>query len=39
VTAGGIDALTHAIEAFTAVDNGESSPEGERSTYQGRHPS
>jgi len=33
----GIDALTHAIEAFTAVDN-ESFPlpEGERSVYQGR---
>jgi alcohol dehydrogenase class IV len=35
----GIDALTHAIEAYTAVDN-ESFPlpPGERSTYQGRHP-
>jgi alcohol dehydrogenase class IV len=35
----GIDALTHAIEAFTAVDN-ESFPlpSGERSAYQGRHP-
>jgi alcohol dehydrogenase class IV len=35
----GIDALTHAIEAFTAVDN-ESFPlpEGEKSVYQGRHP-
>jgi alcohol dehydrogenase class IV len=35
----GIDALTHAIEAYTAVDN-ESFPlpEGERSIYQGRHP-
>ncbi|MGC3965819.1 MAG: iron-containing alcohol dehydrogenase [Pirellulales bacterium] len=35
----GIDALTHAIEAFTAVDNAEFPlPAGERSTYQGRHP-
>lgn len=35
----GIDALTHAIEAFTAVDNAEFPlPPGERSTYQGRHP-
>jgi alcohol dehydrogenase class IV len=35
----GIDALTHAIEAYTAVDN-ESFPlpAGERSVYQGRHP-
>jgi alcohol dehydrogenase class IV len=35
----GIDALTHAIEAYTAVDN-EYFPltEGEHSTYQGRHP-
>src|SRR5262249_31672756 len=35
----GIDALTHAIEAYTAVDN-ESFPlpPGERSVYQGRHP-
>jgi len=35
----GIDALTHAIEAYTAVDN-ESFPlpDGERSVYQGRHP-
>jgi alcohol dehydrogenase class IV len=35
----GIDALTHAIEAYTAVDN-ESFPlpPDERSTYQGRHP-
>ena len=35
----GIDALTHAIEAFTAVDN-ESFPlpSGERTVYQGRHP-
>jgi alcohol dehydrogenase class IV len=35
----GIDALTHAIEAYTAVDNAEFPlPPGERSTYQGRHP-
>lgn len=35
----GIDALTHAIEAFTAVDNEVFPlPPGERSTYQGRHP-
>jgi alcohol dehydrogenase class IV len=35
----GIDALTHAVEAYTAVDN-ESFPlpPGERSVYQGRHP-
>jgi alcohol dehydrogenase len=35
----GIDALTHAIEAYTAVDN-EQFPlaHGERSVYQGRHP-
>ena len=34
----GIDALTHAIEALTAVDNAEFPlPPGERSTYQGRH--
>jgi alcohol dehydrogenase class IV len=34
----GIDALTHAIEAFTAVDNEEFPlPPGERSVYQGRH--
>jgi alcohol dehydrogenase class IV len=35
----GIDALTHAIEAYTAVDNARFplSP-GERSVYQGRHP-
>ena len=33
----GIDALTHAIEAFTAVDNEDFPlPEGERSIYQGR---
>jgi alcohol dehydrogenase class IV len=35
----GIDALTHAIEAFTAVDNALFPlPHGERSVYQGRHP-
>jgi len=35
----GIDALTHAIEAFTAVDNGAFPlPHGERTVYQGRHP-
>lgn len=35
----GIDALTHAIEAFTAVDNAEFPlPPGERTVYQGRHP-
>lgn len=35
----GIDALTHAIEAFTAVDNVDFPlPAGERSVYQGRHP-
>jgi alcohol dehydrogenase class IV len=35
----GIDALTHAIEAYTAVDNEEFPlPPGERSIYQGRHP-
>src|SRR5262249_23811220 len=32
----GIDALTHAIEAFTAVDNAEFPlPAGERTVYQG----
>jgi alcohol dehydrogenase class IV len=35
----GIDALTHAIEAYTAVDNAAFPlPAGERSVYQGRHP-
>jgi alcohol dehydrogenase class IV len=35
----GIDALTHAIEAFTAVDNETFPlPPGERTVYQGRHP-
>jgi alcohol dehydrogenase len=35
----GIDALTHAIEAYTAIDNADFPlPAGERSVYQGRHP-
>jgi alcohol dehydrogenase class IV len=35
----GIDALTHAIEAYTAVDNATFPlPHGERSVYQGYHP-
>lgn len=35
----GIDALTHAIEAYTAVDNETFPlPPGERTIYQGRHP-
>jgi alcohol dehydrogenase class IV len=35
----GIDALTHAIEAYTAVDNETFPlPPGEKSVYQGRHP-
>src|SRR4029078_8055286 len=35
----GIDALTHAIEAYTAVDNAEFPlPAGEKTIYQGRHP-
>jgi alcohol dehydrogenase class IV len=35
----GIDALTHAIEALTAVDNETFPlPPGERTVYQGRHP-
>ena len=38
-TDSGIDALTHAIEAYTAVDNVDFPlPEGERTVYQGRHP-
>src|SRR5262249_8119815 len=39
-TAGsGIDALTHAIEAYTAVDKDNFPlPPGERTVYQGRHP-
>lgn len=35
----GIDALTHAIEAFTAVDNAAFPlPPGEKSAYQGKNP-
>lgn len=35
----GIDALTHAIEAYTAVDNAEFPlPAEEKTVYQGRHP-
>jgi alcohol dehydrogenase class IV len=35
----GIDALTHAIEAYTAVDNADFPlPQGETTVYQGRHP-
>jgi alcohol dehydrogenase class IV len=35
----GIDALTHAVEAYTAVDFASFPlPAGERSVYQGRHP-
>jgi alcohol dehydrogenase class IV len=35
----GIDALTHAIEAYTAVDNAHFPlPPGERTVYQGKHP-
>jgi alcohol dehydrogenase len=35
----GIDALTHAIEAYTAVDNAHFPlPHGERSVYQGKNP-
>ncbi|MBS0211252.1 MAG: iron-containing alcohol dehydrogenase [Planctomycetes bacterium] len=35
----GIDALVHAIEAYTAVDNAEFPlPQGEPSVYQGRNP-
>jgi alcohol dehydrogenase class IV len=34
----GIDALTHAVEAYTAVDNADFPlPPGERTVYQGRH--
>ena len=37
--ASGIDALTHAVEAFTAIDNEEFPlPVGERTVYQGRYP-
>jgi alcohol dehydrogenase class IV len=35
----GIDALTHAVEAYTAVDNATFPlPPGERSVYQGKNP-
>ncbi len=35
----GIDALTHAIEAYTAIDNTIFPlPPGERTVYQGKHP-
>jgi alcohol dehydrogenase class IV len=35
----GMDALTHAVEAYTAVDNAHFPlPHGERTLYQGRHP-
>jgi alcohol dehydrogenase class IV len=35
----GIDALTHAVEAYTAVDNAHFPlPPGERTVYQGKHP-
>jgi len=35
----GIDALTHAVEAYTAVDNAQFPLEpGQRTIYQGRHP-
>ncbi len=35
----GIDALTHAIEGYTAVDNSAYPlPDGERSVYQGKNP-
>ena len=35
----GIDALTHAIEAYTAIDNSVYGvPPGERSVYQGKNP-
>jgi alcohol dehydrogenase class IV len=35
----GIDALTHAIEAYTAVDNADFPiPPHEKTVYQGRHP-
>jgi alcohol dehydrogenase class IV len=35
----GIDALTHVVEAYTAVDNAAFPlPAGERTVYQGKHP-
>jgi alcohol dehydrogenase class IV len=35
----GIDALSHAIEAYTAIDNADFPlPSGERTVYQGKHP-
>lgn len=35
----GIDALTHAIEAYTAIGNADFPlPAGERTVYQGKHP-
>src|SRR5206468_302203 len=35
----GIDALTHAVEAYTAVDNARFPlPPGERTVYQGKNP-
>jgi alcohol dehydrogenase len=35
----GIDALTHAVEAFTAIDNSRYPlPDNERSVYQGKNP-
>jgi alcohol dehydrogenase class IV len=35
----GIDALTHAVEAYTAIDNADFPlPAGERTVYQGKHP-
>ena len=37
--ASGIDAITHAVEAYTAIDNEAFPlPEGESTVYQGRHP-
>ena len=34
----GIDALTHAIEAFTAIDNDRFAARGPKSIYQGKNP-